>query len=62
MKLIQEYRSSQSLRPPLDNNQSLSLVAESRDNNVRSDDLHKELNDDEDDRKELFCDVCRWNN
>ena len=62
MKLIQANQSSQSLRPPLDTNQSLSIVAESRDDNVRSNDLHDELNDDEHDRKELFCNVCRWNN
>ena len=54
--------SIQSVRPPLDTNQSLSLVAESRDDNVRSNDLHEELNDDEHDRKELFCNACRWNN
>ena len=62
MKLIQANQSIQSLRPPLDTNQSLSLVADSRDGNVRSNDHHEELNDDEHDRKELFCNVCRWNN
>ena len=44
---------------PLDTNQSFSHVAEPKDDNVKSNDLHEELNDDEHDRKELFCNVCR---
>ena len=40
--LIQANGYSQSLKPPLDTNQSLSLVAASKDDNVKSNDLHEE--------------------
>ena len=61
MKLIQEINQVRALGH-LWTPTNLSLVAESRDDNVRSNDLHEELNDDEHDRKELFCNACRWNN
>ena len=41
---------------------NLSLVAASRDDNVKSKDFHEEQGNDENDTKELFCKDCRWKN